>query len=237
MSQRTALFVATALTVFVMIMVVGVIWQVFEKSTHDVLGLQTNAPSQTTQVSAASRNNGPITQEQIAQREATFQEVIQQDELAKQLQVLQQKQADERARASEQAKPKVSRDQAVSVALATVPGAVLVRAPELVDFKGTAAYEVTLDLGVVYIDANTGTVLYNSAAVVVIRSGGNNTGGGGGNPNVNRPNNQQHKDDDKDEDEHEEKQEDKHDEDKDKQEDKHEDERKETQEDEGEHGD
>ena len=53
-------------------------------------------------------------------------------------------------------------DQAGQIALAAVPNAKLTTTPELVNLQGTVAYQVTLNNAVVYIDANTGMVLYNS---------------------------------------------------------------------------
>jgi uncharacterized membrane protein YkoI len=57
----------------------------------------------------------------------------------------------------------VSLDQAKQIALDTVPDATLTKEPELVNFQSTVAYEVALDKGNVYIDANSGQVLYNGA--------------------------------------------------------------------------
>ncbi|WP_129630606.1 PepSY domain-containing protein [Candidatus Oscillochloris fontis] len=58
----------------------------------------------------------------------------------------------------------VSADQARDIALSVADaGATLVKAPELVSYQGVAAYEVTLDKGVVYVDAQSGTVLLNQA--------------------------------------------------------------------------
>lgn len=58
----------------------------------------------------------------------------------------------------------VSADNAVNTALASAPGATLVQQPRLVNVNGTVAYEITLDRGYVYVDANSGQVLYNGAA-------------------------------------------------------------------------
>jgi uncharacterized membrane protein YkoI len=55
--------------------------------------------------------------------------------------------------------------QAAQIALQAAPGAVLLQPPELVDFQGIVAYEVILDIGTVYIDANTGEILYNGISV------------------------------------------------------------------------
>jgi uncharacterized membrane protein YkoI len=59
----------------------------------------------------------------------------------------------------------VSADQAAQIALGVAaPGATLTKAPELVSYEGKPTYEVVLDKGIVYIDAQTGAVLANSAA-------------------------------------------------------------------------
>ena len=190
MNQRTALLAATALTVFVMILMVGVVWQVFQKSNVNTLGLQLNAPAQTSEIAGEPQAVSGPTQEQIAQREAAFQQLIQQanqklaqsyqeqQDLSKQLQAEKQKQAPPKiASASQPAKYKVSAEQATSIALAAEKGAVLTKPAELVSYLGAAAYEITLDRGVVYVDANSGEVLYDSAVVIVVRD----SGGGGGN--------------------------------------------------------
>jgi uncharacterized membrane protein YkoI len=57
----------------------------------------------------------------------------------------------------------VSARQAVAIALSATPDATLMQQPDLVDFQGTPTYEVRLDRGLVYIDANSGKVLFNGA--------------------------------------------------------------------------
>jgi len=57
----------------------------------------------------------------------------------------------------------VSADQAINIALNTAPGASLMQQPRLVNLSGSVAYEVPLDMGMVYIDATNGQVLYNAA--------------------------------------------------------------------------
>jgi hypothetical protein len=59
----------------------------------------------------------------------------------------------------------LSADQATAIALQAEPGALVSRAAELVSFKGVTAYEVGLDSGMVYVDANTRQLLYDSAVV------------------------------------------------------------------------
>ena len=59
----------------------------------------------------------------------------------------------------------VSPDQAAQIALGVAaPGANLTKAPDLVSYEGKPAYEVVLDKGSVYVDAQTGAVLANGAA-------------------------------------------------------------------------
>jgi uncharacterized membrane protein YkoI len=64
---------------------------------------------------------------------------------------------------------------AMSAAVIAVPGAQILSMPELVDYHGIVAYEVRLNLGVLYIDASNGAVLYSSIAPSqsVILSGNN----------------------------------------------------------------
>ncbi len=56
----------------------------------------------------------------------------------------------------------LSPDVAAQIALNVAPGASVTRTPELVSYNGTVAYEVLLDQGKVYVDANNGKVLSNS---------------------------------------------------------------------------
>jgi uncharacterized membrane protein YkoI len=65
----------------------------------------------------------------------------------------------------------ITPDMAVAIALNVVPGGQLTHPPELVDFQGTVAYEVMLAQGAVYVDANTGQVLYNAAAPALASGG------------------------------------------------------------------
>lgn len=65
---------------------------------------------------------------------------------------------------------KVTAKQAGDTALSAVAGSKLSRDPELVNFQGssgtTAAYEVQLDKGTVYVDATSGTILQNNAVKI-----------------------------------------------------------------------
>ena len=55
----------------------------------------------------------------------------------------------------------ISAEQAGSIALSNAPGASLLQQPQLVNLQGTAAYEVLLDRGQVFVDATSGQVLYD----------------------------------------------------------------------------
>jgi uncharacterized membrane protein YkoI len=65
----------------------------------------------------------------------------------------------------------VSAAQAELIALQNAPGAVLSTPAELVRYQGIAAYEVRLDRGLVYIDAQSGAVLANGAVIVAAADG------------------------------------------------------------------
>jgi hypothetical protein len=55
----------------------------------------------------------------------------------------------------------ISPQDALLVAAITAPRAKILRLPELVNYQGVVAYEITLDAGVLYVDANTGALLYD----------------------------------------------------------------------------
>src|SRR5437870_105261 len=57
----------------------------------------------------------------------------------------------------------ISADDAARIALNSAPGSSLLQQPRLVSLRGTTAYEVALDKGYVYVDANSGQVLINGA--------------------------------------------------------------------------
>ncbi len=61
----------------------------------------------------------------------------------------------------------ISPARAIWIAMNAAPGSALMKEPELVLFEGTLAYEVTLDQGLLYIDANTGRILYNGIPPVI----------------------------------------------------------------------
>jgi len=83
--------------------------------------------------------------------------------------------------------------QALALGLQQVPDSSALKMPELVDFQGKVAYEVVLNLGVLYLDANTGAVLYNGVSAPAVAQ-----------PAATYPRNEEHDDDHEDDDAHEE---------------------------------
>jgi len=75
----------------------------------------------------------------------------------------------------------ITPDLAVYLALSVAPGSYLVKNPELVNFQGVVAYEVTLNSGRVYVDANNGQILFNGAAAISSAGGSSSSAGGGEN--------------------------------------------------------
>ena len=122
MSQRMALLITTALTVFVMVMLAGIAWQVFGKSSLGALALQSAAPAQNEVASTVASPEAPLaaapqvaadpaSQVQVAAREAQYQQLIQPanarlDQAYKQQQELAKQIADQKAaqQASEKAR-------------------------------------------------------------------------------------------------------------------------------------
>ena len=92
-------------------------------------------------------------------REAEYRQALAQAN--QQLQQAYQQRRAQPDQASQTGAPAVSADQAAKLALDVVRGAALTKRPELVMFEGTPAYEVVLDQGTLYVDASSGSVLYN----------------------------------------------------------------------------
>lgn len=58
----------------------------------------------------------------------------------------------------------LSVEQAQDIALSLAPGARLTKTPEVVSYQGASAYEVVLNVGTLYINAQTGAILGTKAA-------------------------------------------------------------------------
>lgn len=160
MSQRIALFVSITLTAFVLVVVGGVIG----------LGRQVQA-------AAVSPTLDPQLLARLQTREADYQAMIAQANAQ-----LQAAGSTPLPTATLTLEPSaapypVSPELAAFIALAAAPNAYLVKPPELVIYRGLVAYEVTLSTGKVYVDANTGAIMWNGA-VRSIPGGGSGTSGG-----------------------------------------------------------
>ncbi len=172
MIQKLFFSAAAAVTAFALVLLGGVLAQV--------------SP-------AAANSNEAAVQVQAAQQAAAYQQVIkqandqlqqayqQQGTLQQQLSVAQQhltqtqqqladaqQQLANAQQTGSSTAANLTADQAASLALRLVPQARLLQQPQLVNFQGSAAYEVMLDRGTLYLDAATGQVL---AAVPAGRGG------------------------------------------------------------------
>jgi uncharacterized membrane protein YkoI len=197
MMQRTALTIAATITAFVLVLIGSVAAYLAQQSTAAPAPTATALADVTT---AAPGLDPAAVQQAIKERDAAYQQRIQQandqlqqanvqlqqayqkqQELAAQLnQAYRQQQPRQAVAQPEPAPPAppaaptyaVSPDIAAAIALGAVPGATLSHAPDLVSFQGLVAYEVVLDRGTIYVDANSGQVLYNGATIAAATGGG-----------------------------------------------------------------
>jgi uncharacterized membrane protein YkoI len=155
MTQRTAFVIAAALTAFVLVVGGAVAGQI---------GIKTSQPADlaTAEVPSPTQENEEPEQiekiksetEILLEREAALQELVREANARLEL-VNQERQA--------AISTVISASQAAEIALASAPGTRLLNPAQLVDLQGILAFEVSLDLGLVYIDANSGEVLINLA--------------------------------------------------------------------------
>src|SRR3990172_5989373 len=148
MIRKNALLMASALTALILVLVGGV---------------AASLPSDASAQDAQGEEAGAAVDEQalmtiVQEREAAYRELIDQ---ANQLLA-------ETPAVSVAPTFPISADTAVAIVLTTVRGGSLEKPPELVDYMGAAAYEVSLVQGLVYVDANTGKILANGAIPVVV---------------------------------------------------------------------
>jgi uncharacterized membrane protein YkoI len=152
MSQRTGLIIAVILTAFVLVVGGAVVGRTTQPE---------KPPAETAVV------------QQLMERESAYQDLARQanerlQQAYAKLQVQAQAQAQVQAQATATSSAFVfSPEQAANIALQLAPGAALLSVPELVNFQGVMAYKVSLNTGIVYIDANSGQVLYNGTKALV----------------------------------------------------------------------
>jgi uncharacterized membrane protein YgcG len=155
MSQRTGLLIAVLLTAF--ILVVG----------GAIVG-RTTQPEKPPAETAVVQQSAAV--QQLMERESAYQDLTRQAN-----ERLQQAYAKLQAQAAATSPAYLfSPEQAANIAMQIAPGAVLLNLPELVDYQGAMAYKVSLNTGLVYVDANSGQVLYNGILTLVSVGPSNN---------------------------------------------------------------
>jgi uncharacterized membrane protein YkoI len=161
MNQKLALTLTAAITAFVLVVGGGVAGRLAHPA----------AASASTPVAADI-------QTLYAQREAAYQAQIDAANMALADAYAAQNNASVATTLQPTATPSVALtpEEAMSAAIITVPGATILSIPELVNYQGIVAYEVKLNLGVMYIDASNGAVLYNGTVQPqsVLAAGANN---------------------------------------------------------------
>jgi len=160
MNQKFTLILAAGITAFVL--VVG--------------GAMINRAAVQSEPAATLTPDFAEIQDMYAQREAEIQDLYTQREAEYQSRIAEANAALAAAFAQQEDEPPsstptqsavepvpatISPQDAMLVAATLAPRAKILSRPELVNYEGTVAYEVTLDTGLVYVDANTGAVLYN----------------------------------------------------------------------------
>lgn len=168
MRQRTALVIAAALTAFVLVLVGGLASRMSQLTEGQPVTSVAAAPTD------AQITLDPTAQALLAEREAAYQQALAEanrriEQANAQLaqantQLAQVGQAPAVA-APAPAAPSyaVSAEQAQQIALGAAPGAALSKPAGLVLYQDRPAYEVTLDRGLVYVDAQSGAILANGA--------------------------------------------------------------------------
>jgi hypothetical protein len=150
MSQKTMIALAGSLTAFVLVIAGGV----FARLSTTIA-----TPEPAVAVSTAVRDLWN-------QREATYQSLI--DQANQRLLTAEQSSTATGVGATEGASQVYTANltpaQAATLALLAAPGANVTAQPTLVAFQGIPAYEVSTTFGMVYVDATTGSVLYNGTA-------------------------------------------------------------------------
>ncbi|MFN8505767.1 peptidase [Kouleothrix sp.] len=210
MSQRITLIISAAITVFSLVVIGGVVARVATQraAQADIATPTASPPAPTADPQAAlaaqfaereaayqqrlAEANARIQQsnEQLSQAYQKLQQMaaelnqayVQEQQLANRLAAAPAKAPAAAPQPTTPPAPQyaLAAGQAADIALAAAPGGQLARAPELVDFEGTIAYEVVLDIGTIYVDANSGQVLYNGAAQIAAQPSGRGDHGGEG---------------------------------------------------------
>jgi uncharacterized membrane protein YkoI len=150
MRHKHALVLAAALTAFMLMVLGGLITRLASPAAA------VNDPLADATVQALLQAREAEYQRALSQANQQLQQAYQQPGR------VQPDQAPQTAAAPDT--PAVGADRAATIARELVPGATLTKQPELVMFEGTPAYEVVLNQGTLYVDANSGSVLYNGVS-------------------------------------------------------------------------
>ncbi len=195
MNQKIAFLFAGILTAFLLVIGGGLAGRLSQSSAAP-------APAPT----AAPADAAPVAQidpsaqliAQMQQREAAYQQLIDQANQRLQAAYAQQQatvaqinqarsaaparsaqpaqtQAPAAAAAAQPAAPSLSPEAAINIAINASNGKRMTREPQLVLFENQVAYEIGFTNGAIYIDANSGAVLYNGTVGHVASSGSNST--------------------------------------------------------------
>ena len=149
MKQKPALLISLFLTVFTLVMLSSVVAKAFSGGNTD-------------QAPVTVQEQAPQT-DGVTEMQKAYQDVIDQaNEQIIQLQGQIQAMSEENA-AQDPGQPNLIDPQEAVVAAmeVAISGSDLAGDPELVDFEGTVAYEVPFDTGNIYVNAETGEVLFN----------------------------------------------------------------------------
>jgi hypothetical protein len=179
MTQRTALILSVVLTAFVLVVGGGLIARLSQPQATAAASSSVAPPPAAATAPAIDLN--AQMQELIQQREAQYRLLI--DQANQRLAAMNQELSAAPAvvTSAQSAAPAPAAAPAVSTAPASPSGpqislsaeaarniaiqaanfATMIRTPELVRFEGQVAYEVGFTRGVVYVDANSGAVLFN----------------------------------------------------------------------------
>ncbi|NCC32618.1 MAG: peptidase [Chloroflexia bacterium] len=166
MTQRTMLMIAAGLTAFVLVLVGGLANRLSSGTAVVPTATTVDVPAQATEGTL-----DPTVEALIREREAAYQQALAEansrlEQANQQLTQMTQ----QTAPVADQTLPAapapisyaVTPEQAQQLALQRVPGATLIRTPEVVSYQGVAAYEVVLDQGTLYLDAQSAAVLADS---------------------------------------------------------------------------
>jgi hypothetical protein len=189
MTQRMAVVLAVVLTAFLLVVGGAVVARVSQGDVKTAPATPVAVTPQATD--SASTDISAQVQSIIQEREAAYRDLIAQAN-ARLLAAERQTAAPARATvapartaAPAQTAPAVaiSPDAALGIAnAAAAAGMPLVRGPELVLYNGIVAYEVVFKHGSIYVDANTGQILFNGtkhgrpAAARAPKGGGDHDG-------------------------------------------------------------